>query len=208
MPCYKGPDSRSFWDRAQDLAVRVGVMQEADRLDQCPAEEPGETGQKSNDEVLGKSIRDILKSRETGEDYILVAHLGSLLMEKENTRGLDSFSRAEKSVYLAGDMIRQLDSGGFATYFYNTGHLASELPGALEAIGAEECRLLVEQAISIFGETPSTDYDKMIEQLDKVTDNFETNPWEALDDKYYDLEENLGEKIMNYVDNKQEQFSL
>ena len=48
----------------------------------------------------------------------------------------------------------------------------------------------------------------MIEQLDKVTDNFETNPWEALDDKYYDLEENLGEKIMNYVDNKQEQFSL
>ena len=105
-------------------------------------------------------------------------------------------------------MIRQLDSGGFCTYFYNTGDLASLLPTSLDEIGAREHRELVIEAISIFGKVPSNDYDTMLEELSKITKNFDNNPWEELDDRYFELDEHLGKKIMDYVDVNQEQFSL
>ena len=131
-----------------------------------------------------------------------------ILMEKENAEGLDSFSKAEKSVYLVGDMIRQLDSGGFGTYFCNTGHLASMILKSLDEIDAEECRELVDEAISIYGKAPSNDYDRMLEELGNITDNFENDPWEELDKKYYELDEDLGKKIMDYVHINQVHFSL
>ena len=208
MPCYKGPNPNSFWDRAEDCAVRMGFMKDADRVTHLPIKEKKELTQKLDNETLGISIEEILKNRKTEDDYILVGHLSGLLMEKENTQGLDSFSKAEKSVYLVGDMIRQLDSGGFDAYFYNTGHLASELLGSLDEIDVEDCRKLVDEAISIYGKVPPNDYDKMLEELAKITDNFENDPWEELDTKYFELDENLGEKIMVYVKFKQGQFSL
>jgi hypothetical protein len=208
MPCYKGQNPKSFWDRAEDLAMRMGVMKHTDRVDQLPIEDQNGRGQKLDNEPLGISIEEILKNRKTEDDFILISHLCGLLMEKENTTGFDSFSKAEESVYLVGDMIRQLDSGGFGTYFYNTGHLASKILKSLDEIGAEACRELVEEAISIYGKVPSEDYDEMLEELAKITDNFEYDPWEEVDSKYYELDEKLGEKLMNYVSLNQGHFLL
>ncbi len=79
---------------------------------------------------------------------------------------------------------------------------------SLDAIDAEECRELVSAAISIYGKVPSNDYDRMLEELGNITDNFENDPWEELDKKYYELDENLGKKIMDYVHINQGHFSL
>ena len=208
MPCYKGPNPKNFWDRAENIAVRMGIMKDTDQVGHHPVEALNESIQGRDEENLGLDIVEILKNRRSEDDFILVGHICGLLMEKENTEGLASFSKAEKSAYLVGDMIRQLDNGGFGTYFYNTGHLASVLPKALDEIGAHACRELVKEAISIFGNVPSNDYDKMIEELSKITKNFDNNPWAELDDRYFELDEHLGKKIMDYVNVNQEQFSL
>jgi len=208
MPCYKGSNPKSFWDRVEDIAVRQGIMKDADKVGHHPIESFSVSGRGRDEEKLGIDIVEILKNRMNEDDFILVGHLCGLLMEKENTEGFDSFSKAEKSVYLVGDMIRQLDSGGFGTYFYNTGHLASLLPTSLDEIGAHEYRELVKEAISIYGKVPSNDYDEMLEELSNITENFDNNPWEELDDRYFELDEHLGKKVMDYVNVNQEQFSL
>jgi len=206
MPCYKGSNPKSFWERAEDIAVRMGIMKDTDQVGHHPLEALNESGQGRDEENLGVDIVEILKNRRNEEDYILVSHICGLLMEKENTKGFDSFSKAEKSVYLVGEMIRQLDNGGFDTYFYNTGHLASLLTTSLDEIGAREHRELVKEAISIYGKVPSNDYDMMLEELSKITKDFDNNPWEELDDRYFELDEHLGKKIMDYVNINQEQF--
>lgn len=208
MPCYKGSNPKSFWDRAEDIAVRMGIMKDAERVGHHRIGAQNESGCLLDEETFGTSIEEILKHRKSEDDYILTGHLCGLLMEKENTEGLDSFSKAEKTVYLVGDMIRQLDSGGFGTYFYNTGYLANMLPKSLGEIGALRCRELVDEAISIYGKVPSNDYDEMLEELSKITENFENDLWGELDDKYYELDEDLGKKIMDYVNVNQEHFSL
>jgi hypothetical protein len=208
MPCYKGPNPKSFWDRAEDIAVRLGIMKDTDRVGHYPVEDLNESAQRRDEENPGVDIVEILKNRGNEDDYILASRLCGLLMEKENREGLDAFSNAEKTVYLAGDMIRQLDSGGFGTYFYNTGHLASGLPASLDEIGAQACVKLVKEGISIYGKVPSNDYDTMLEELSKITENFDNDPWEELDVRYFELNEHLGKKIMDYVSVNQEQFSL
>ena len=207
MPCYKGPNRKGFWDRAEELAVRLGVMKDTDRTAGLPLAGHDESGYAPGAESSGTSVAEILRNRLKEDDYILVGQLVELLMEKENTQGFESFSKAEASVYLAGDMIRQLDSGGFGTYFYNTGHLAGSLLESLDEISAKECRELVSQAISVYGKVPANDYDQMLEELAKITGDFDENPWEHLDDRYYELDENLGQLIMDYVHANQAHFS-
>lgn len=207
MPCFKGSNPKSVSERVEDIAVRMGIMKDADRVGHYPIGAQNESGHLLNGEPFGNSIEVILKNRKKTDDYILIGHLCGLLMEKESTDGFDSFSEAEKTVYLVGDMVRQLDSGGFGTYFYNTGYLASMLPRALNEIGANKCMKLVDEAISKFGKVPSNDYEKMLKELSKITEDFKNDLWEELDKKYYELDEGLGKKIMDYVNVNQEYFS-
>lgn len=156
----------------------------------------------------GSSVEEILANREKIDDFLLVSHVNALFMDKESKIGLDSFNESEKKFYIVADMIWQIDSGGFMTYFYNTGHNSYLLEDALNAIGAEECQGIVSQAISFFGKMPSHDYGEMSAELDKITNNFEQNLWDDQDDRFYYLEENLGKLLMDYMQENSDQFSL
>lgn len=208
MSCHKDPNKKSFWQRAEDIAVRMGIMKVSDRAENLLLDSIQELNLDMISDSYGVTIGEIQSNRKKVDDNILVGHICGLLIEKENNLGLVSFSKAEKTFFIVSDMISQLDSGGFGTYFYNTGHLASELPMSLDIIGSIECKNLVDEAISIYGKVPSDNYDKMIEELSDITNNFDTDPWEAIDSKYYDLEESLGPLLMNYANLNKNEFLL
>lgn len=210
MPCFKGPNKKSFWQRSQDIAVRMGIIKESDRVEDTalPEQYAVDSGDFYEEQDYGKSITEILSQAGDVEDAILVSHIGKLLTEKESKSGIDSFSDSEKVFYIVGDMIRQLDSGGFGSYFYNTGHLAHFLVSSLDQIASVECKNIAENAISKLGGVPSSDYDEMLDELAKRTNNFEDNLWDEEDDAFFDLEENLDEMLMNYVKAKSDQFQL
>ena len=157
---------------------------------------------------FGHSIADVLSHRGEEDDYILAGAVCELLTEKENQHGFDALCEQEKIFYIAGDMIRQLDSGGFGSYFYNTGHLAHRLIDALTAIGSTTCLALAKQAISIYGKVPATNYDDMLEELDKLTEGFDLDLLGEQDDQYFDSDEHLGTLLMNYADKHQQHFQL
>jgi len=210
MPCFKGSNKKSFWQRSEDIAVRMGLMQDSDRVNDVKIPERTEVDSLGSveGESYGQSIGEILSDRGKVDDYLLVCRIDGLLMEKENKTGFNSFTEHEKAFFVVGDMIRQLDSGGFGTYFYNTGHLAHLLINSLVKIGSKECKEIAESAISKYGKTPSSNYDEMLDELDKITNGFNDNPWEKQDDCFYNLAENLGNLLMDYAQNNSNQFQL
>ncbi len=205
MPCYRGPNKKGILQRVTDLAVRKGLMsaEDAEALiessDSPPPSsdaEPGATG----------TISDLLTKRQEEPDEILIGSVLEILFAKENAQGFSSLSDAERDFYVVADMIGQLDNGGFSGYFYNTGHNAHFLQSALEKVGSTMCRRIVTDAIQTFGKVPSSDYDEMLEELASVTNDFEDDLWGNHDSRFYALEENLPELLMNYAESNKDQF--
>ena len=210
MPCFKGPNKRSLWQRTQDMAVRMGLMEDSDRVADVPLSSETEAALlAANDQSnYGKSIQEILSRRQEIEDDLLVGHLCGLLMEKESASGMDGLSDPERVFYLVGDMMRQLDSGGFNTYFYNTGHLAHMLLPALEQIQSVEAKAIATAAMAKYGKVPSANHDEMLAELSDLTQEFENNPWETEDDQYFELEEHLAALLMDYAGKHTGDFAL
>lgn len=210
MPCFKGSNKKSFLQRSEDIAVRMGLMQDSDRVNDViiPERTEADSWGSIEEESYGQAMDDILSHRGKVDDYLLVCSTNGRLMEKENKTGFDSFTEHEKAFFVVGDMIGQLDNGGFGAYFYNTGDLAHLLISSLDKIGSKECKEIAETAISKYGRTPSSNYDEMLEELDKITNGFNDDPWEEQDDCFYNLEENLGTLLMDYAQINSNQFQL
>lgn len=104
-------------------------------------------------------------------------------------------------IYLA---VKWLDievrNGGFSQYFFNSsGNQWESARTGLSEIGAIEHSNLLNEAIGIFGSNgPSSDRKERFEQLRTIESKSEV-PFEKMDDRYYDLTENLEVLLLKYA---------
>lgn len=108
----------------------------------------------------------------------------------------------EQAIYCIWWLEGEVNNGGFHQYFLNSsGDLYAETLSALEAIGANKTKALLERAAQIaFGSNPPTDRDKRIDVLEIRGDGLieELSP---LDDVFYRYEDNIEELVNAYLSN-------
>lgn len=141
-------------------------------------------------------------------DVDLNANLGFVLLDKEERKGLGAFSQAERHVYAVQGMVREVNNGGWSQFFFNSsGELAADLVPALEAIGAPKNLSIARRALQLYGKPASLSADDRARQLARVTRDGEDNPWQALEDEFYENPEDLDALVLRYIAGRPAEFS-
>ena len=189
MPCFKGPDKKSMFERIEDMAVRMGVMKDSDRVAHLPSLDDEEIN--LPDELLpfGRTYKEVLKHQDDAEPYEILSNLSAIIMYKEQDHGMASLSQQERYIYVIDGMLKEVNNGGFSQFFFNsTGELSYDLVPALEAIGSTLFKAIAAKAVEAFGEIPSLDEESRYSHLDKITENYELQIWDDCDTEFYDCE--------------------
>ena len=141
---------------------------------------------------FGRTVAEVMKHRGKATPQELDANIGFILLDKEERKGLASFSRAERYVYAVEGMVREVNNGGWAQFFSNSsGALAHDLVPALEAIGSKENLAIARRALKIF---------------DKGIKDGERNPWEALEGEFYQNPEDLEAMMLEFITGNTAEF--
>jgi hypothetical protein len=145
---------------------------------------------------FGRTVAEVMKHRGKAPDVELDANIGFILLDKEERKGLAAFTQAERYVYAVEGMQREVNNGGWNQFFGNSsGALAYDLVPALEAIGSNANR---SSAVKIFGKPPSLGDADRAKHLDKLTKGG-ANPWEKLEDEFYQAPEDLEAMIVEFI---------
>jgi len=148
----------------------------------------------------GTTVGDVLRHRGKAEDWELLSNIAAILMDKEDKKGLETLTGTERYVCAIHGMTMQVNNGGFYQFFYNSsGQFAYDLVSALEAVGSTEFKSLAQKALDIFGEIASLDESSMQEHLDILTEDDELQPWDDIDDQYYECGEQIESLTIEYV---------
>jgi hypothetical protein len=149
-----------------------------------------------------------MKHYGSADDIALNANLGFVLLDKEERKGLGAFSRAERFVYAVQGMMREVNNGGWSQFFFNSsGELAPDLAPALEAIGAPRNLSIARRALQLYGTPASLGADDRARRLSEVTRDGEDNPWEALEDEFYENPEDLDALLLRFIAAHPAEFS-
>jgi len=148
-----------------------------------------------------------MKHRRQATDQELDANIGFILLDKEERKGLASFTRGERFVYAIEGMVREVNNGGWNQFFRNSsGALAFDLAPALEAVGSKKNLSIAQRALRIFGKPASLAEDERGKQVDKVTRDGENNPWDALEGEFYENPEDLDAMMIEFIARNQAEF--
>ncbi len=106
----------------------------------------------------------------------------------------------QKLFYLNQNLEREINNGGFNQYFVNpSGNNAHETIISLSAIGAGATADILRKAIEQFpNKTVPKDSDERIEIVEKI-ETIANEVWNALDEKFYEYQENLNSLNIEYV---------
>ena len=149
---------------------------------------------------FGTTIRDVLAHRGKAEDWELLANIAAILMYKEEAQGIESLTTTERHLAAIDAMTRQVNNGGWDQFFTNSsGVFAYDLVPALNAVGSTEFAAIATEAIAIFGNIPSLDEDARYDQVERLTDDGEIDPWEACDDRVFQCTEKVEALALDYV---------
>lgn len=182
----------------QDRCPSCGVPY----YDWSPSVVPGAVDQEFT--RLGKTVWAVLQHRGQAADTDLDANIGFILLDKEQRLGLSAFSSAERYVYAAQALLREVNNGGFAQFFDNaSGELGLDLPPALRAIGASPAlQAVVDEALARFGQPAALDEASRQARLDALASDL----WDDLDDAFYALEEDETGRLLDYIATHLPQF--
>ena len=149
----------------------------------------------------GKTVAEVMRHRGEADDQALDANIGFILLDKEERKGLASFSPAERHVYAVQGMSREVNNGGFEQFFFNSsGELAFDLVPALEAMGSRDNLLIARRAVERFGRPRSLAEEHRHPHLDKLVEQSgEEGVWQDLDDEFYDNPEDLEKMTLDYI---------
>jgi uncharacterized protein DUF4375 len=156
---------------------------------------------------FGRTVAEVMKHRGKATDQELDANIGFILLDKEERKGLASFTRGERFVYAIEGMVREVNNGGWNQFFFNSpGALAFDLVPALEAVGSKKNLSIARRALEIFGKPASPSEHDRSKQLAKVTRDGEDNPWDALEGEFYENPEDLEAMIIEFIARNQAEF--
>lgn len=156
---------------------------------------------------FGRTVAEVMKHRGKATDQELDANIGFILLDKEERKGLASFTRAERFVYAIEGMVREVNNGGWNQFFDNSsGALAFDLVPALEAVGSKKNLSIAQRALKVFGKPASLSEDDRRKRLAKITQDGENNPWDALEGEFYQNPEDLEAMITEFIARNQAEF--
>jgi hypothetical protein len=156
---------------------------------------------------FGRTVAEVMKHRGKATDQELDANIGFVLLDKEERKGLASFTRAERFVYAIEAMVREVNNGGWNQFFDNSsGALAFDLAPALEAVGSKKNLSIAQRALKIFGKPSSLSENERRKQLVKVTKDGDISPWEKLEGEFYQNPEDLEAMIIEFIARNQAEF--
>lgn len=158
----------------------------------------------------GTSIKAILSHKGKEDDLDLANSIGFQLMEKIGVSGIDSLSDEEKYFYAVYELDSEVNNGGYLQYFDNSsGDLAYLIIDALQSIGLNKVLQITKEALDIYGGDVSKNQNVRMEEIAKLTNNYEDNLWNECDSQFYDIEdENIGILLMNYAEKNQNKFEF
>jgi hypothetical protein len=158
---------------------------------------------------FGKTVAEVMKHRGKADDLALDANIGFILLDKEERRGLASFTPPERHVYAVQGMSREVNNGGFEQFFFNSsGELAFDLVPGLQAMGSRENLLIARRAVGRFGKPQSLAEETRHAHLEKLIEGGgEEGVWTDLDDEFYDNPEDLEKMILDYIARNLASFS-
>ena len=157
----------------------------------------------------GKTVADVLSFRGQATDEALSFNIEFILLDKEERKGIASFSTHERNVYAVQALVQEVNNGGFKQFFHNSsGRFAFDLIPALDAMGLAINRSIVERAVHIFGNPRSLSSAARWKSISKITRAGTLNPWSALDDEFYDNPEYIEKHLIDYIANNLSQFAL
>jgi hypothetical protein len=124
------------------------------------------------------------------ENEELFYKISDYTLEKEIEEGFDKLDENEKSLFMVGKLLMEVNNGGFDQYFLNTeGLYAKDTLHFLKLISEIEFSNLLNKAVDIF-ESDKTD--------DKKNDDFND-----IDDDFYEFDstlyESLFDKCISYI---------
>ena len=148
----------------------------------------------------GKTVAEVMRHRGAADDQALDANIGFVLLDKEERRGLASFTPQERHVYAVQGMSREVNNGGFEQFFFNSsGELAFDLVPGLEAIGSRENLSIARRALERFGKPASLAEEARHAHLEKIIEERGWEIWQDLDDEFYDNPEDLEKMLLDYI---------
>ena len=211
MPCFKGSSKKPIMQRVEDMAVRMGLMRDSDRIAHLNTLEIEGAGLLEHTELerdavyellhFGSTYKDVLAYKDGAEPYKLLSNLSAIVMYKEQDNGIESLTQEERIVYAIGGMLTEVNNGGFNQFFFNSsGELAYDLVPALHAVGSIRFKEIAEKAVEIFGSIPSLDEGSRYSHLEKITQNDELQLWDECDDDFYDCDEKIESMVIAYAE--------
>jgi len=139
----------------------------------------------------------------------LIIALGDYLWQKSGEDfSLNTLNVYEKRMLLVFWMEAEVNNGGFDQFFFNsTGAFAEETAEALSHIHAPLYASIFQKALDAFPVSPvPKDEGERREILDELDDEV-SDVWNALEDRFYECEENLTEQLIAYVQTHRPEFS-
>jgi hypothetical protein len=144
-------------------------------------------------------IEKALQSEDPNETILQIGEI----IWKKTEQSDDNFSNltSPEKVFIFIDMLEaQVNNGGFDQFFFNsTGTYAHECLDAYNEIGAFKTAEIIYEAIRNFPELPVPKDTATRRLLMQNLDNKIVEAWNALDDKFYEYEEDIAGLVIDYI---------
>ncbi|NTW72827.1 MAG: DMP19 family protein [Eubacteriaceae bacterium] len=119
----------------------------------------------------------------------------------------DDLSNEELNIILIENLEREVNNGGFNSFFWNTwGDMTEETMAALIEVGSVTFRELLDQAIQQFpdGYVPADTEERqnIIEEIEEDAEEV----WNDLDDEFYEYNEDLYGLMIDYIKRNIDKF--
>jgi len=130
-----------------------------------------------------------------------------VIYDKETGSGFEALTDAEKAVFCIDNLLKEMENGGFVQFIHHdVGAYAEETLEALEKIKAKGTHALLARLIDLFdGQKIPKDEDERIEIFDHI-ESEHADEIAELDDRFYDVGENLVELTLLFVSKNLKDF--
>lgn len=130
-----------------------------------------------------------------------------VIYDKEAESGFEALTDAEKTVFCIDNLLKEMENGGFVQFIHHeTGAYTEETLEALERIKAKGTYSLLERLIALFdGQKIPKDEDERIQMFDHIESEHADDIAE-LDDRFYDVGENLVGLTLLFVSKNLKEF--
>lgn len=214
MPCYRGPNEKSFSQRVNELAVRMGLMS-ADDAEALNTDTPfleSYDGQSTDESIMSeeqwleevgdRTIDQVIELEGTHRIDSIVLAIEAALMDRKN------LTPTERIVLTVEAMEREVGNGGFNQFFFNSSNeYAHELVATLREIGIPDIADIAERALRAIGAKPDWTCDDF-EEASVDPDEPIMEELNTCDSAYYNTEDGIANTLFEYIKRNKNDIDL